>query len=97
MLIFEAEYEIEGVRQAAEKLTDHNPSVEMQKTIEALKIAQKALKAQKRLCYILNDFYAEDEETHKNDTYSRALCMDLLKSIAWDYIEADEAEKGQQS
>lgn len=85
MLIFEAMNEIRGRLELKEEYKKQIPEY-----FEALEMAYKALEAQTRLADILNDFYAEDEEKHKGDMYSRLLCLELLECCRFDYIPEEE-------
>lgn len=89
MLIFEAKREIDErikLKSEYEKFSDVQPY------FEALEMASKALEAQNRLADMLNTFDAEDEEKHKDDTYSRRLTIELLKVASMDYVNEDEME-----
>lgn len=82
MLMFEAKAQIDERLKLKDEYKAQIPEY-----IEALEIASKAIEAQIRLADLLNDFYAEDDDKHKDDMYSRALTLELLESIKFDYVE----------
>lgn len=78
MLLFEAANEFKARLQ----INDYKDSIP--EYYEAMEIAVKCIHAQIRLADLLNDFYCENEEHHKNDMYSRKLCLQLLESFRFD-------------
>lgn len=64
--------------------------VDIPEYFQALRVARKAILAQMRLAEYLNEFYAEDYEKHKNDSYSRGVVMDILQICSYEYEEKED-------
>lgn len=88
MLIFEAIFEIQERIKLKKDYGNNIPEY-----FEALELAKKALEKQLVLADYLESFASEDEEKHKDDTYSRTLVMEFLNSLWLEYEDELDVDR----